>query len=148
VTDRSSSPVVCDMTHAADTPAERRAEYHDLFTRALVDRERIATGIRFRFGADPGVGEQVRDLAAKEQACCAFFNFTIGEQVDEVWWDASVIDDPVARQILDEFYEFPARLSEDTENLHARFSEAGLDFVVDDQGVRRLATPGEFGLKG
>ena len=56
-------PIVCDMTDARDTLAERVGEYERLFGEALVGREHTDTGIRFRFRADPGVEDWVRDLA-------------------------------------------------------------------------------------
>ena len=104
-------PVACDMSGAPDTPAERAAEYERLFTQALTGRERSEAGITFRFRADPGLADWVRDLAEREQACCAFFRFTVTADDQEVRWDAKVIDDDVARQILAEFYRLPDRLA-------------------------------------
>lgn len=99
--------IVCDMTDAPDTAAERLAEYERLFTTALTGRERIDDGIRFRFRADPGLEEWVRDLAAREKACCAFFTFGVARHDGEVWWDASVVDDDMARQVLDDLFRLP-----------------------------------------
>jgi hypothetical protein len=65
-------PVAWDMSSAPDTPAERRAEYQRLFAGFLAGRARSEDGITFRFRADPGIEEWVRDLAARENACCAF----------------------------------------------------------------------------
>jgi hypothetical protein len=98
-------PIVCDMTNAPDTPESRLAEYRELFATALVARERTETGIRFRLRGD--VLEQVRALAAKENQCCAFFEFEVTVDGDEVVWDASVVDDPVAREILEDLYRLP-----------------------------------------
>jgi hypothetical protein len=100
-------PIICDMTGAPDTPAERLAEYQRLFARSLLGRDRTAAGIRFRFRARPGLEDWIRDLARREKACCAFFSFEVSASGQEVWWDASVIDDDMARQILDEFYRLP-----------------------------------------
>ena len=99
-------PIVCDMTNAPDTPAERVAEYERLFGGWLVGRERVAGGIRFRFRAGPGVEAWVRDLAARERACCPFFRFAISVVDGEVRWDADVGDD-AAREVLEEFYRWP-----------------------------------------
>jgi hypothetical protein len=104
-------PIMCDMTGAADTMAERMAEYRRLFAHSLLGRDRTSTGIRFRFRADPGLADWVRDLAAREKACCAFFSFTVTASDGEVWWDASVVDDDMARHILDEFYRLPDTLA-------------------------------------
>jgi len=103
--------VVCDMSGAPDTPAERAAEYRRLFAQALTGRERSEAGIRFRFRADPGVADWVRDLANREKACCPFFNFTVTAENEEVRWDVSVIDDVTARQVLAEFYRLPEVLA-------------------------------------
>jgi hypothetical protein len=103
----TNPPIVCDMTNAPDTPAERIAEYGRLFRVALVGRERTGDGIRFRFRAEEGVEEWIRDLARREQACCAFFSFAVSARGGEVWWDATVVDDDVARQILEEFFRLP-----------------------------------------
>jgi hypothetical protein len=62
-------PIICDMTGAADTISERMAEYRRLFTQSLLGRDRTGTGIRFRFRADKGLEDWVRDLADREQAC-------------------------------------------------------------------------------
>lgn len=95
------------MTGAADTMAERMAEYRRLFAHSLLGRDRTSTGIRFRFRADQGLEDWVRDLAGREKACCAFLSSTVTASGGEVWWDASVVDDDMARQILDEFYRLP-----------------------------------------
>jgi hypothetical protein len=107
---QSQPPVACDMSAAPDTPVQRVAEYRRLFSQALTGRERSEAGIRFRFRADPGLAEWVRDLAEREKACCAFFNFTVTADDREVWWDASVIDDDAARRLLAEFYRLPDTL--------------------------------------
>lgn len=86
----------------------------------------------------------MRDLAAREKACCAFFTFDITVQGDQVWMDAWVVDDDVARQILDEYYQLPESLSEGAEALFERFSGQGLQIMVrDDQGEQRPATTAE-----
>ncbi|MGN6676541.1 MAG: hypothetical protein ACTHKL_02010 [Streptosporangiaceae bacterium] len=103
--------VACDMSTAQDTPAERLDEYQRLFTGFLVGRERSAAAIRFRFRADPGIEPWVRDLAAREKACCAFFNVAVTRTDHEVLWDVSVIDDAMARMILADLYQLPDALA-------------------------------------
>jgi hypothetical protein len=100
-------PVVCDMTGATDTLAERMDEYRRLFTQSLLGRSRTPDSIRFRFRADPGVEDWVRDLARREKACCAFFDFTVDADGHEVRWEARVADDEAARQMLAGFYRLP-----------------------------------------
>ena len=76
-------PIVCDMTHAPDTGEERVAEYQRLFdSPAYLGRRRTSGAIRFCFRSEPGLAEWIRDLAAREKACCAFFEFTNTDQVD------------------------------------------------------------------
>ena len=100
-------PVACNMTGAPDTPAERLEEYRRLFGGFLLGREQSAAGIRFRFRGDPGVLAWVRDLAAREKECCAFFDVAVAASGDEVRWDVSVIDDDMARLMLADFYRLP-----------------------------------------
>jgi hypothetical protein len=83
------------------------AEYRRLFGEHLTGRSRTAAGIRFRFRAGPGVEGWVRDLARREKACCAFFDFSVTADGQEVRWDASVADDEAARQALADFYRLP-----------------------------------------
>jgi hypothetical protein len=130
--DPTIPPIVCDMTTAVDTPEERLVEYRTLFADHLAIRERTARGIRFRLQDAPGVADHVRDLAAREKACCAFFDFTVTEADGQVVWDATVVDDPVARQILDEFYVLPETASLGEESLYDRFEARGLEIVRGD----------------
>jgi len=139
-------PIVCDMTDAPDTTEERLAEYRRLFGTDLIGRERTTEGIRFRFRTRDGLAEEIRDLAAREQACCAFFDFDIRENGDEITWDASVVDDPIARQILDEYYALPDTLIDSVADLFDRFANNGLQIVIDDDGIIRPATNADLGI--
>jgi hypothetical protein len=137
-------PIVCDMTNAVDTTDERLDDYRRLFGHDLIGRERTNAGIQFRFGARDGLAAEIRDLAAREKACCAFFDFDIREYGDEITWDASVVDDPIARQILDEYYALPDTLNESTADLFDRFAQQGLEIVIDDNGTKRPATDADL----
>lgn len=97
-------PVACSLSGTPGAFAERIAEYRRLFARHLAGRSRSGTGITFRFRAGPGVEDWVRDLARREKACCAFFDFTVTADGREVRWDVAVADDEVARQVLAGFY--------------------------------------------
>ncbi len=143
MTSRSTPPpmqIVCDMTGAPDTAEERIAEYERLFNWALIGRQRTADGIRFRFGAEPGVEEWVSDLAAREKACCAFFDFAITRHDNEIWWDASVVDDDTARMILEELYRLPDTVNDGIAGLHERYAQQGFHLDIEDDGIQRLAT--------
>jgi hypothetical protein len=124
-------PIVCDMTTAPDTGSERVAEYQRLFSQALVGREKTAEGIRFRFRAEPGVEAWVRDLAAREKACCAFYDFTITAEGDQVRWDATVVDNDLAHALLAEFYALPDTIDQGAEATLARFTGLGLRVIGD-----------------
>ena len=125
----TTTPIVCDMTSAPDTGPERLLEYGRLFGQALVGRERTAYGIRFRLRADDGIEAWVRDLAAREKACCSFFDFDIRTRGDEVLWDATVVDDDIARDILDEFYALPDTAADGLEAVESRLTDRGLRFI-------------------
>ena len=103
-------PVACTLTGTPGAFAERMAEYQRLFRRYLTGRSRTGQGIRFRFRAEPGVEDWVRDLARREQECCGFFDFTVTADAQGIRWDAAVADDEAARQALDEFYRLPGTL--------------------------------------
>ena len=103
-------PVACTLTGTPGAFAERMAEYRRLFGQYLAERTRTAQGIRFRFRAEPGVEDWVRDLARREQECCGFFRFTVTADARGIRWDAAVADDEPARQALDEFYRLPGTL--------------------------------------
>ncbi|HEY4852317.1 MAG TPA: hypothetical protein VII22_16130, partial [Streptosporangiaceae bacterium] len=94
-------------------------------------------GIRFRFRAQPGLEAWVRDLAAREKACCAFFTFSITTLGEEVRWDAIVINDDIAHAILDEFYALPDTVARGFKGLYQRFSGAGLQFNSDPAAAIR-----------
>ena len=142
--DQETTPaVVCDMTSAPDSAEERLAEYARLFNAAFVSRERTAAGIRWRLRADPGIEAWARDLAARENACCAFMTNTITLAGQDVLWDASTIDDPVARGVLDLFYDLPGDRS-DVAAMHSRLEGIGLPVVIADGTVTRPATTAEI----
>jgi len=125
-TPAAAIPIVCDMTDAPDTAPERLAEYERLFSRALISRERTHDRVRFRFRAEDGIESWVRDLAAREKACCGFFTFTVTLSDGEILWDASVADDDIARAVLAEFYALPEIGGAGDEELEARLNRQGL----------------------
>ncbi len=118
--------VACTLSTTPGAFAERMAEYRRLFQEYLAGRSRTGPGIRFRFRAEPGVEDWVRDLARREKACCAFFDFTVSTDGQEIRWDATVADDEAARQALDEFYHLPGTLAgSDQENEPYRAGPSG-----------------------
>jgi hypothetical protein len=131
----SSGVIACDMTDAPDTPQDRMAEYHRLFGQHLIGRERTADGIRFRLRADDGVQAWVRDLLAREKACCPFFDFDLVTEDDILRWDITVVDNDLAREVLDEFYRTTATEGEDWTGTRRRLSEIGFAVTTREPGT-------------
>lgn len=127
----NNNVIACDMTNAPDTPAERVAEYGRLFGQHLVGRERAGEGIVFRLRAGDGVESWVRDLSAREKACCPFADFEVTTVDGEVRWGISVGDDDMARAVLDEFYRIPDAAGEDWPSLRQRLSDIGFSVTVN-----------------
>jgi hypothetical protein len=136
----ATTPIVCDLTGAPDTAEERMAEYGRLFAQALAGRERTAEGVRLRFRADDGVEVWVRDLAAREKACCAFYDFRISATGDEVWWDIGLVDgvaaedEDTARTMLDEFYDTPDNAAGGVAGVKERLSNRGIAVTSNESG--------------
>lgn len=126
----ATTPIVCDMTTASDNVGQRMLEYQRLFAQALLGRERTADGVRFRLRAADGVEAWVRDLAAREKACCGFFDFRVTTDGDQVCWDATVIDDDIARAILEEFYNLPDTVTDGADDVEPRFTQRGLRIIA------------------
>ena len=108
----ATTPIVCDMTGAPDTGEERMAEWGRLLAAAYVGRERTDRGVRWRLRADDGIEAWVRDLAAREKACCPFLDYTVTTARGEVRWDmtlaaGTVVDDTMHRMLMDELYAMP-----------------------------------------
>lgn len=127
----AATPIVCDMTDAPDTAEERTAEWGRLLAVAYTGRERIQGGVRLRLRADDGIEAWVRDLAAREKACCPFLDFTVTTAPGEVRWDVTVADDTVmdddmARTIMDEFYNLQDTIGGGVAGMVGRLGEQGL----------------------
>src|SRR5688572_12899736 len=122
--------IACDMSTAPDTAAERTAEYGRLFGQHLVGRERTAEGIRFRLRAEEGVEAWVRDLSAREKACCPFADFEVATVDGEIHWDITVVDDDLARAVLEELYQVPERAGEDWQNIQRRLADVGFTITT------------------
>jgi hypothetical protein len=103
---RANEPIACDMRSAGDTPDERLAEYRELFSRALVRRDRPEHAVVFAFRATAGTREQVESLARREAACCPFLDYRVQTTGDEV---VLTITGPAtdADSTLDAFYALP-----------------------------------------
>jgi hypothetical protein len=74
------------MTAAQDTPAERLAEYRQLFEHALVGQEATLTSATYRLADSPGVRTWVLDLMRREAACCPFLAMELHAEGDHLVW--------------------------------------------------------------
>jgi hypothetical protein len=137
--------VVCDMTDAPDTGKQRMQDYARLFAAAFISRERSDTGMRWRLRADPGIEASARDLAARENACCAFLTTTITVTDGQVLWDTTTIDDPAAHAVLDMLYDLPEMQWDDVNEVHDRFVQTtGVPIVITEGTTTRPATANEI----
>jgi hypothetical protein len=116
---------VCDLTQAPDSVTERLAAYRDLFA-AMVDREDRDRGFRFRFAADRVDLSLLRELVARERACCAFLTSSVTTEAGQVWWDCDA-KIPDAVPFLEALRDLPDVL--------ARRADDGIDL---DRGLDRL----------
>jgi hypothetical protein len=133
------------MTDAPDTGGQRLREYARLFATAYISRERTDTGMRWRLRADDGIEAWARDLAARENACCAFMTTTVTTEDGQVLWDSTTIDDPAARAVLDLLYELPEAQLTDVDEVHDHFVRTtGVPIVITEGPVTRPATPEEI----
>jgi hypothetical protein len=89
----------------------------------------------FRLRVEDGIVSWVRDLAAREKACCAFFAFDITTEADEVRYDAAVADNDLARAILEEYYALPDNLVGTLDDLRERLGERGVAFDSDSDSA-------------
>ncbi|MEV6305594.1 hypothetical protein AB0M02_39690 [Actinoplanes sp. NPDC051861] len=136
-----SEPIVCDLTGARDTAEERMAEYERLFAQSLTGRERTEQQVRLLFRADDGVEAWVRDLAAREKACCPFYDFRISAAAGEVRWEIGLVegvaagDEDMARTMLDEFYDAPDNVAGGVAGMKQRLSQGGIAVTTSESGT-------------
>lgn len=90
-------------TDACTMPTPERplrvAELDALFASAVRSVERRGRDVRMRLAGGEGLVEEVRDLTARESACCSFFTFTLAGTHDDLTLDISV--PPGRQEILD-----------------------------------------------
>jgi hypothetical protein len=122
----TTSPLVCDMTAAPDTPRQRTDEYRRLFAQALVGRERTAASIIWRFAARPGVEAWVRDLASREAACCPFLGYTVTAADGVIAFEIAGGDDPRVQPLLDMAYRLPEEIADGFPQVRERLAGLGL----------------------
>ena len=145
--------IACDLTDAPDTADERMIEYDRLFTQALTGRERTGAGVRLRFRPDDGVEEWVRDLAAREKACCPFYDFAVSAVDGEVWWDISLVhgaadDEKTARTLLETYYHAPDYAADGVAGMTKWLAGEGFAVTTTDSGMVMQVDPAVADVTG
>lgn len=94
-------PVPITCTLEADDASLRSAEWRRFLADNVAEIERSATSVRLRLKEDDGGNVLVVvDLARREKACCAFFDFRLVPLPEAVWLEVDAPLEAVA--ILDE----------------------------------------------
>lgn len=81
----------------------RLAEFDALFATSVRSVRRRGNDLRMHLAGTEGLLEQVRDLTARETACCSFFTFTIDGTDQNLTLDISV--PPDRQELLDALAE-------------------------------------------
>lgn len=115
-------------------------EYARLFEHALTGRERTTRSTVWRFTARAGVADWVRDLAAREAACCPFLTYTVTEHDGVVIYEIAGDDEPTIHSILNEIHQLPDHIAGGLPGLLDRLGTAGLNIETSDDGRTMTAT--------
>jgi hypothetical protein len=75
-----ATPISCSLGQG--DLAERQRRWHALAGNAILDVAQTGHGLRMRFRAGPGIGAELRDLAALERDCCSFADWTVHSDAD------------------------------------------------------------------
>ena len=87
-------PVACSLSAAGLAAQVNR--WHRLAARAMTERAETARGVRVRFRAAPGVEEELRGLAAAENECCSWADWTVQASAGQVMLDVTSDGDGIA----------------------------------------------------
>jgi hypothetical protein len=93
-------PIACTL---AATDAESRVdEWREFLATSTTANERLSGHqLRVKLAPIPGVLAATVDLAQREKACCAFFEFSIDVAADQLWLRVTV---PLeASSVLEDF---------------------------------------------
>lgn len=100
MSDVSDIPIACSLD-AADL-ADRTGEVRRLAARALVGRERMPEGQVLRFRDSGGIEAELRDVIAREKACCPFFEFALERRDGELRLEVRAPE--AARPLIDSLF--------------------------------------------
>jgi len=81
----SQAPIACSLNAVGQT--SRRAVWERLGERALRERQMTERGVRLVFAREPGVEDELRELARLEGECCAFAEWRVEDHGDRLVLD-------------------------------------------------------------
>ena len=103
-----ATPTACSL--GPGDLAERQRRWHALADNSILDITPTRYGLRMRLRADPGVGAELRDLAALERDCCAFAAWTVHSAGDVEVMDIRGSSPAAVATVQAMFAELPAWL--------------------------------------
>jgi hypothetical protein len=90
----STAPVACTLTAAG--LAAQASRWERLAARAMAERTETANGLRMSFRREPGVEEELRLLVAVENECCAWADWTVAINADQIVLDVHSTEQGIA----------------------------------------------------
>jgi len=96
----SDLPIACTLT--SDGMTARRALIEALAADGLIDRTSTDTGLRARLRDTPEIERRTHELIAAESECCAFLDFNLDRDGDDLVLDIAGPED--ARPVIDMFF--------------------------------------------
>ena len=81
----STAPVACTLTTAG--LAAQASRWEHLAARAMAARTQTRHGLRLSFRREPAVEEELRILAAAENECCAWADWTVQTSAGQIVLD-------------------------------------------------------------
>ena len=91
---RTATPVACALT-SQDLAAQARS-WQQLAARAMTERAETTHGLRITFRSEPGVEDELRELVAVENQCCAWANWTAEAEAGHVVLNVASTGDGIA----------------------------------------------------
>jgi len=88
------APVACTLTAAG--LAAQSDRWERLATRAMTGRAETAHGLRVFFRAEPDVEEELRALVAVENECCAWADWTVETNDEQIVLNVHSITEGIA----------------------------------------------------
>ncbi|GMQ85782.1 MAG: hypothetical protein BMS9Abin07_1350 [Acidimicrobiia bacterium] len=96
----------CSLDH--DTRAGRFASLAELWSVALVSRERVDGGVVLAYRDDTDLETAIREFAATEQQCCPGFDIAVEHDGDRLLWTVT-LNEPADPGMLDALWDLTAK---------------------------------------